>query len=680
MKLRGTLLGSLGYAICFLALANSAYAKKEAEPEEPTLSEGKVASVEELKDGLKVYHTKKTATLKKSYDLYFTKKYLLSKKLLIPLLSDPLLGDLARWLISQDNYELAKDALKQSQFPEALKLSQNAIDVLAVIPARYPYSSVIKLLPREIALLELEVAQVQCHLEKWAACRSLGESALQKIFGTPDMAYIQPSDIRGFAESCSEETTDICLAWVQKLAQYYPKSTEEFKSLTTSFPDYADEVPKPSGYSHSVQNYKSPDLDQAAIDEAIALFLDGKTKDSIEALRKFTDDFPRSGARFRALYWLAKALKKSGKTDESKTLLTELLRVSPLSYYGLLASLETDAQPEGILEATTPSAQDSDPFLTPLELYKLHRARALLADKALALASIELKDFHVRDGLSTRFLTYLAMLQVQAQNYSIAFPIINELLNRGTNGAISHYFLKMIFPKGEIELIQKYAAENGVDPLIVLSLTKQESAFNSSATSVSGALGLMQLMPTTAIETVPGQIRAELLIKDINVKIGTTYLSKMLTKFQGNLVYAIASYNAGPGAVSRWIHNAPPGRNMLEFIESIPYKETREYVAAIIRNYYWYSKILNPDSAKSFSLDYFWNNTAPSASTSGTPLATPTPRPTPRPTSTQSSSEPAPTASKPATSPPSAANASSAAPSSQISPGASTTEAQPKDE
>ncbi|CAK9250210.1 unnamed protein product [Sphagnum jensenii] len=153
-------------------------------------------------------------------------------------------------------------------------------------------------------------------------------------------------------------------------------------------------------------------------------------------------------------------------------------------------------------------------------------------------------------------------------------------------------------------------------------------------------------MPTTAVETVPGQIRMELLSKETNVKVGTAYLGKMLAHFQGNYVYAIASYNAGPGAITRWIHTAPPGRGMLEFIESIPYKETREYVASIIRNYYWYSKILNPEASKSLTLDYFWHNYGPSVSISTTPSPSPvgsaapqTPSETPRPVITPTPSD-----------------------------------------
>jgi hypothetical protein len=118
---------------------------------------------------------------------------------------------------------------------------------------------------------------------------------------------------------------------------------------------------------------------------------------------------------------------------------------------------------------------------------------------------------------------------------------------------------------------------------------------------------MMQLMPATA-SAVDGSLeRFDLLKPDRNIQVGTKYISKLLNRFGGNMVLAIAAYNAGPGSVSRWLRAAPPSWTMLEFIESIPYKETREYVAAIIRNYYWYARKLDPQLSKTLTLDHFWS-------------------------------------------------------------------------
>jgi hypothetical protein len=137
-------------------------------------------------------------------------------------------------------------------------------------------------------------------------------------------------------------------------------------------------------------------------------------------------------------------------------------------------------------------------------------------------------------------------------------------------------------------------------------LIKQESAFDVKANSGSGASGLMQLMNFTAMETLPGIKREQLIEADTNVHAGTKYLSKLLDHFKGNIVLALAGYNAGPGAVDRWVREGiQEKRSMMDFIEAIPFKETREYVGSIIRNYYWYSKLVS-HAQRPVTLAYFW--------------------------------------------------------------------------
>ena len=108
---------------------------------------------------------------------------------------------------------------------------------------------------------------------------------------------------------------------------------------------------------------------------------------------------------------------------------------------------------------------------------------------------------------------------------------------------------------------------------------KQESAFDLGALSSTGAVGLMQIMPATAVATEPGVLRVELVREADNARVGTKYLSQMYRKFRGNFILATAAYNAGPTAVDRWIkefglkdNSGRPSMSALAFIESIPYK------------------------------------------------------------------------------------------------------------
>jgi soluble lytic murein transglycosylase len=271
----------------------------------------------------------------------------------------------------------------------------------------------------------------------------------------------------------------------------------------------------------------------------------------------------------------------------------------------MLAAFDTDQSIDAAISATVPMAIERDPLLHPHELTRLIRAEQFIAEGARDLAAQELKDFRARDGLSSPFLMYLAMLQFEARAYATAFTLLGDLSSRGFDGAASSSFLRMIFPLAYMDIVRKYAAEMGLDPILVLSLIKQESAFEVSAISSSGALGLMQLMPTTASDTDPKIKRVDLVEAEHNIRVGTKYLKQLMTRFNGNIVLSLAGYNAGPNAADRWMKAAPTQRSMLEFIETIPYKETREYVSSIIRNYFWYSKRINGASDK--SLAYFWN-------------------------------------------------------------------------
>jgi soluble lytic murein transglycosylase len=128
---------------------------------------------------------------------------------------------------------------------------------------------------------------------------------------------------------------------------------------------------------------------------------------------------------------------------------------------------------------------------------------------------------------------------------------------------------------------------------LTLAVIRQESAFSTQATSSAGAMGLMQLMPGTAREVARylGVSYSKGLLTgdpEYNIRLGRGYLSAMIDKFSGSYVLALASYNAGPGAVQRWLRdNGDPrtlSADMVDWIEMIPYRETRDYVQRVLAN------------------------------------------------------------------------------------------------
>ena len=157
--------------------------------------------------------------------------------------------------------------------------------------------------------------------------------------------------------------------------------------------------------------------------------------------------------------------------------------------------------------------------------------------------------------------------------------------------------LKTVYPNTYIEIIEKNAEKYNIDADLILALIKAESNFQGKAVSNKGALGLMQIMPSTAknvidinrLEIDKNNLEQELLIPEKNIEIGTAYLSMLFKKYD-SIKVVIASYNAGIGTVDNWIEKEIITLSGID-IENIPYKETNYYVRKVINNYKIYTKL-----------------------------------------------------------------------------------------
>lgn len=159
---------------------------------------------------------------------------------------------------------------------------------------------------------------------------------------------------------------------------------------------------------------------------------------------------------------------------------------------------------------------------------------------------------------------------------------------------IDNIILKKIYPIKYSEYVEKYSRKFNVDALLIYSIMKAESNFNENAVSSSEAKGLMQLMEATALE-MANKVEETLeedsfLDPEKNIMLGIKYYSELQEKYSGNMLLALAAYNAGIGNVDGWIEAGivkEDGSN----IENIPFKETNMYVRKIVNNYKMYKKL-----------------------------------------------------------------------------------------
>ena len=243
--------------------------------------------------------------------------------------------------------------------------------------------------------------------------------------------------------------------------------------------------------------------------------------------------------------------------------------------------------------SAAPPPAGPDPPLSAQVSFHLSRARELAAISLNRMAVAELDEVG-RANPPSRLRPILMREYYRNQAYGRSLALANQLPN--SNGERNFYRFPLAFWK----MVKQHAEERGVDPYLILALIRQESLFDTRARSSAAALGLMQLLPSTA-KRVAKQLGmsspspATLFEPEVNLALGTQYLKDLLQRYSNNWFKAIAAYNAGESAVDRWEKEIVTDDSE-EFVERIPYTETRGYVKLVMRNHRIYKKLY--DTAK----------------------------------------------------------------------------------
>lgn len=474
------------------------------------------------------------------------------------------------------------------------------------IRADYPVSAYLNESNEWLAVADWFDGMLEQSRKKWLPSQKAFTRGLSRVASARVLWLMPMMLVKAFSRACSAKLNEDCVYWIRRLYSYYPKESVEAISIREDFDKAVLEttISAPVLGPRLTQRYPAPDEDQAPFDEALQLALKGEVKDSIEKFEEFIAKYPRSQHRTRALYWLGLSRILREDFDEAKPHLEEIAIKHPLSYYGLLSLMGLKGDPEKAISRDVPRLSLEDPLADPAELDKIRKAERYANSGAPELAYLEIKDFTFRRNHSNEFLFGVAELATRSQASLTAFRVMAELVQRQAQGTHSSTAFEIYYPLLYWNLIQKYAKENALDPILVLSLVKQESSFVASIASGAGAVGLMQLMPFTAVHVDPKIEQFTLTDPDTSIRLGTKYLAELVRRFDGNWALALAGYNAGPSRADRWLREGNPKWGLFQFVEAIPYRETRDYVSSIMRNYYWYTWKLK--RSKLDSLDVFW--------------------------------------------------------------------------
>jgi soluble lytic murein transglycosylase len=317
----------------------------------------------------------------------------------------------------------------------------------------------------------------------------------------------------------------------------------------------------------------------------------------------------------RALYWLARSEEHVGQMELASQHFQQISRAYPLTYYGQLAQSKLGSDGRNPQSWAVFSSTDSRGMGVPSKLQQdIHyqKLQALQAAQFSIEAVKELEQVYARHGSDAEVFPQLVALAEDNGAYDIGIRLsirhFGQTLRIGQLPPASPAW-SGAFPMGYQTIIQSFVPQH-VDPFLVAGLIREESLYSARVVSRVGAIGLMQLMPATA-KRVAQQMNLSdskyepdwLYQPKHNIQLGTHYLGQLLDEYQGNLIYSVAAYNAGPQAVQRWMAkngHRPPD----EFVELIGYRETRGYVKRVVGSYRIYRTLFGK-ACPGVSLDRF---------------------------------------------------------------------------
>jgi len=361
----------------------------------------------------------------------------------------------------------------------------------------------------------------------------------------------------------------------------YDQSLDAFRELQERFP---------AGGKASYAHWKA----------AWLTLRQGRNEDAKQAFDEQIALYPNGNETSNALYWRARLAEEDNQPAMARAYYQKLSDRYRNYYYAELGRQRMKKLPE----AADPPGQypilDRVPPLEHAEKVELMETPAdnLHLQKAKLLGNGGLVDFAVREIQAAAIeekANWGPSETAQVYTDTGHFDRAIEVMKR----SVPSYFAvdipnlprpywDALFPRPYWNNLKKFSVANGLDPYLVASLIRQESEFNPVAVSRANAVGLMQLLPKTGRlvakqEKLSHYNPSQLYTAPVNLQLGTHYFRGMVDQFGGSVAYALAAYNAGSDRVDEWLGQGKY-RDEQEFVESIPFTETREYVQAILRN------------------------------------------------------------------------------------------------
>ncbi|MFM6930497.1 MAG: transglycosylase SLT domain-containing protein, partial [Bdellovibrio sp.] len=325
------------------------------------------------------------------------------------------------------------------------------------------------------------------------------------------------------------------------------------------------------------------------------------------SLEQMKDVVKDPSDKARAHFWLARTLNQLNLQAEATAELETLIKEDPLGFYGVMAYRELNREYPVIKVSSSEAMQ-----LSLLNVGELNDRLRLniewliavnekpFAEKALNQAADDLKKANVASEN-----TWLSMSSAYARAglYLPLFSTIGALPAEVKDRLLNDH-PELLFPRPYSDIVAQASQKSGTPQEFIYSIIRQESAFNPEARSPVDAFGLMQLLPSVsknlaATYKLEYKEALDLFKPEINIPLGAFELKTLMKKYSNQYILAVSGYNANDSAIRGWLKTRFRP-DALEFIEEVPYEETRAYIKLTMRNYVFYSRLLHSDKAIKF--------------------------------------------------------------------------------
>jgi tetratricopeptide (TPR) repeat protein len=465
--------------------------------------------------------------------------------------------------------------------------------------------------PRMSASIDLEIADVQ----RLRGAKSLAEATLLKLSTLRHIGNLRAEVLLRLGRLADERYQyPRARALFGELAEKYPGTpaavTGAFDAARLEYDANQFEVASAKMLAIAADE-KHPELiPQALWMGGWCAYLSGSSTTAAYAFERLLQVDADPEAHEAAAYWLARTNEQMLDSKRALDRYRALALQAPLRYYGLLARSRLEAL--GSPMAASPPREIAPPATVDELIAMLGPNRPLNIDRAIALFRAGYRgdgveellvatDYYRRrdDRLGmTLSIDLFRMFEREAWASLLSRNIAEE--SRAQPDREPHFWRvwRTAYPTPFQEEVDRASRDHTVDPFLAYAVIRTESRFRPDAVSPVGARGLMQLMPATArwigrmtarARQYVGRYRAP----GPNIWLGAWYVKNLVERYRGNLVQALGAYNAGPGAMDRWVRRFGD-LEMDEFAERTPYFETRLYIRRTLENYMIYHELYDP--------------------------------------------------------------------------------------